>query len=1002
MSIDPHEVFVASTPRASRAARSPPPSDKARDNAWIVANACAAELVEAGLVRVPRLPPTVWVKPQASGKSQSVNRDQRKLSLDAAAPAKPTAKLSHVFSLQKAIDANAREASFLSYQSVLPLEGAKLAAAGLRSNSVRSSITEKAKTMGGGQQTPRINLGAMIASWATQAVSVAVTIGTADFLCRNEHNVETSNPLATCAMHPTQLFANDPLPSTFVMTSSARLLPHALPTRINAHSFLNTMRTIAKNELDFGQIRQRVPQQIESLRAICNSIVDATDGVNVWASWILLVYMLTDPRLRRLVQATSITDLEASTAFVFQNYGRAEITRRARLDVSKMSREDDDGNGNGAERTTKPKPKKRKKSRAMNEAKHAQEDDAEEDGAQEEEGGAEDELAITDSQLQHALCVAESDVGSSVPRSPSVASTTTASSSMITSFHLRRDMDKVTLSAKRKRQIACPVSQPLQPAGFLNYWHAALNSEYASILKTLITQSKAAATTASMDTLHGQAPEDLVPNKLLMRIASENAVKSAEAISSLVVTLPSRVPQIVTWRCRNYKNRIDCHVGLVRSTSDSTNTTLHVCRAFVPPPFAATAMRSGAAKHTVCVWSLAIKNTTPKDAATSILPGITESTTHLQAIQNETIRFSSRHRKAAVFERIKSRAAGAASDGALDTTLTGIARGFIVLKAKIVVGASQVIAGSSMAKTMADARRQAAQRGGFSPQNEYESCALLSQEAMTDQRTPEPYASPSNNLALGLQNNELLRDLMKNRSHKSEACRHMCGVASAQELAEASVEEMDKPSSLLVITDVDVKMLEDPTKSETTLPNRRDACLCKAAVTLTVAGDSPVRLPDLMQMFCADHVAQRGDHRARHGLFLQTMALGLAGAARASELNDRIASITASHVNSSIASAKRVLVGDRNQWAFLTLHQVFRVGQSNVPRSFETTPWSGVYGSPMQKEHTVHITLSITPRLITTGAGFDIGTSGGIGIRCSADTADKRCVHALYLTLVQC
>ena len=132
------------------------------------------------------------------------------------------------------------------------------------------------------------------------------------------------------------------------------------------------------------------------------------------------------------------------------------------------------------------------------------------------------------------------------------------------------------------------------------------------------------------------------------------------------------------------------------------------------------------------------------------------------------------------------------------------------------------------------------------------------------------------------------------------------------------------------------------------------------------------------------------------------MALGLAGAARASELNDRIASITASHVNSSIASAKRVLVGDRNQWAFLTLHQVFRVGQSNVPRSFETTPWSGVYGSPMQKEHTVHITLSITPRLITTGAGFDIGTSGGIGIRCSADTADKRCVHALYLTLVQC
>jgi len=43
------------------------------------------------------------------------------------------------------------------------------------------------------------------------------------------------------------------------------------------------------------------------------------------------------------------------------------------------------------------------------------------------------------------------------------------------------------------------------------------------------------------------------------------------------------------------------------------------------------------------------------------------------------------------------------------------------------------------------------------------------------------------------------------------------------------------------------------------------------------------------------------------------------------------------------------------------------VGTSNVPRSFETTPWSGTYG-----------------------AGFDIGTSAGIGIRASSITADRR------------
>lgn len=359
------------------------------------------------------------------------------------------------------------------------------------------------------------------------------------------------------------------------------------------------------------------------------------------------------------------------------------------------------------------------------------------------------------------------------------------------------------------------------------------------------------------------------------------------------------------------------------------------------PPHAA----SPSTQHTLCIWSVAIRNTTPKDNVSCILPGITEAMRHLQSIQAGTVKFSTRHREAAVFQRIKNRAASQASDGSLDTTLTGIARGFIALKARIVVGASQVISGAAIGKAMADARISAAEHSGFSPQNEYESCAMLSKEWLSEHTTPEPYASPANNVALGMQNNELLRDLMKNRSHKSEACRHMCGVATPQELSEPSIEEVDKPASLLVITDLDVKFLEDPAARETTLPNRRDACLCKAVLTLTVAGDSPVRLPDLMQMFCAKAQQQRHAHGERLATIAQTMALGFAGAARASEINDRIASVTSGHVNSSIASAKRVLVGDRNQWAFLTLHQVFRVGQSNVPRSFETTPWSGVYSA---------------------------------------------------------
>ena len=59
-------------------------------------------------------------------------------------------------------------------------------------------------------------------------------------------------------------------------------------------------------------IRSLVPQQVTSLRASATRSATSTDGVNVWAAWVLLVHMLSDPRLRKLVQASPITDHEVA------------------------------------------------------------------------------------------------------------------------------------------------------------------------------------------------------------------------------------------------------------------------------------------------------------------------------------------------------------------------------------------------------------------------------------------------------------------------------------------------------------------------------------------------------------------------------------------------------------------------------------------------------------------------------------------------------------------
>ena len=217
--LDQEKVFIAHTARASRAARSPPPSEAAVASAWKVANEVAAELEKRGLERLQRLPPIEWARPQPGRRCYHESRVRigagalvAQIALDSSAPARPTAQLSHVFSLQRPIDANSREASHLSYQSVLPLEAAQLAAAGMRSNSVRSSVVHKLKkTCGGGQQTTRNNLGDMAASWAAQAVSVAVSIAVAKYICRARHGHVVSDPGATMAIDCSTLVSESPL-----------------------------------------------------------------------------------------------------------------------------------------------------------------------------------------------------------------------------------------------------------------------------------------------------------------------------------------------------------------------------------------------------------------------------------------------------------------------------------------------------------------------------------------------------------------------------------------------------------------------------------------------------------------------------------------------------------------------------------------------------------------------------------------------------------------------
>ena len=202
--------------------------------------------------------------------------------------------------------------------------------------------------------------------------------------------------------------------SVFVVTSSTRVAFARLPTRVASHSFLDTMRVFAQSEIEMGAIFS-VPQQVEALRSICHCIVDNTEGVNVWASWALLVHMLSDPRLRRMVQASAVSDLEAATVVCLPE-ARAEITRRARMDVAAQQQQ---------QQQAAKQAKRAKESAAAAVAKavgatmaaggNEEEDDDDDDDDDEERAGNEFDLVDCDDVASVAL---GSEAGTMTSRTP--------------------------------------------------------------------------------------------------------------------------------------------------------------------------------------------------------------------------------------------------------------------------------------------------------------------------------------------------------------------------------------------------------------------------------------------------------------------------------------------------------------------------------------------------------------------------------------------------------
>ena len=149
------------------------------------------------------------------------------------------------------------------------------------------------------------------------------------------------NPIAANSVNPcalalanTRSIDSDVL---FSITSTTRLVYNSCPVKISSCSVIGTCTKIARAELSEHLISNAMGTHNHMLRDICRSIVGEMDFDSVWCSWVLIVYLCSNPRGRDILRATSLTDVDIQSAIAFERYGSEEIRKRARQKKEKCA-----------------------------------------------------------------------------------------------------------------------------------------------------------------------------------------------------------------------------------------------------------------------------------------------------------------------------------------------------------------------------------------------------------------------------------------------------------------------------------------------------------------------------------------------------------------------------------------------------------------------------------------------------------------------------------------
>lgn len=910
----PGVVFVATTARASRAARPPLPSN--RDRVVLIVQMLEERLQKKGLT------PYTARRQRHRGAQASYS-----------ATNSSSAAWRHMISIHsKSVDSVFRDQQHVAFLQGHSPRITELIRVGIRYSSVRVSLVYQKSLkvagakMGSSQQTTRVNVHSVCIAWAAQSVAIAATLGSISMLSSQS----LSDPRSSHAMSAARVLHNS-TDVSFVVAATSRTPAHALPTRLVASSLLTTMREIATAELIEELISTCIRQPMgDALVSICKRVVrDSSAGDSIWASLVLLSYLQSEPAGRRIIQQRNISDLDAAVASTFLAYGRSEITRRSRLTDLHLATEERASVGR-AEQSKNRADRAEQMARIDSTIQTMMNDEINSEETESSDGMGRVVSAFynSDGEAMDGEDEESSGTGSTVvlsERPPGRPPTTIeqqeksrrrgASTDLVIRGEQLEDEVRMVLCQKRKRGANGGFGVMTASATSLVYWDAALKSQHAHVLLMLLASSKSAAQKAAGATVRSQVIEqDLLSNQMLRQLSAENAVRSAVALRTTVVQSQEETPILCAWRANGTK----LCIGVARSKDDLSTCTLCACTYGQFEPEKSAKIRIG--------WTGSYYHATPS-MITAPFPGITESLSAL-ARHNKNVAGNPKSNLSIALKesnRIKESLRGTLTS----MKLSGITRSIVCIHASLVIPESQLAAAAFLGDKMSDYHNNAREidRKPDNKPMKGEVLRPLQTQNLTSGMVLEPYSTPANNLVVAMEASETVRALARGRAHCGDPTKAFFGMTKDGELAESWSQDFDRPSALFPIVDLSMELTQH-TDNAPCLPTRPDARIVRMATMLTLSGDSPVRAPEAVRQVQASQP-------------YEGRAMLLMAASTASLLSETVLMSCAGALNTASAAAKRVLVADVNKRLMATPYQVYVKGDRNVRPSFTGTAWEG-------------------------------------------------------------